>query len=297
MRKFLLPPSPNKMNSPLAEKEKKNKRVAFFTSLSIHTAIAILFFFLVAWKEPNPPLSLPGIEINLGFDDQGGGEIQPEETPGTEAPAEVEPIPEENPPQEESKEVSVPEETTVSKTESPVVVKEQKKDPAIEKPKDKVAEVKPAEQKTETKTKVETEATKVVTDSKKGKNAPSQGDDAGKTGDKGNPEGKPDANALYGKPGGGGGGDGISLDMGGWAWADQPKIPDLPDNEDGKIEFEIECDETGEITAINTLQRGLSPRAEQLLKAEIRKNSLVRTSNGKVPERSKGKVVFVLKTK
>lgn len=284
------------MNSPLAEKEKKNKRVAFFTSLSIHTAIAILFFFLVAWREPNPPLSLPGIEINLGFDDQGGGEVQPEETPGTETSEEVEPTPESTPPQEVSKEVSTPEETAVSKAESPVVVKEEKKDPAVEKPKDKVAEVKPAEKKTEAKTKVETEATKVVVDTKKGKSAPSQGDDPGKTGDKGNPEGKPDANALYGKPGGGGG-DGISLNMTGWAWADQPKIPDLPDNEDGKIEFEIECDETGEITAINTLQRGLSPRAEQLLKEEIRKNSLIRTSNGKVPERSRGKVVFLLKTK
>ncbi len=285
------------MNTPLAEKEKKNKRVAFFTSLSIHVAIAILFFFLVAWREPNPPLSLPGIEINLGFDDQGGGEVQPEETPGAETPNEIESTPENNPAQEETKELSVPEETTVSKAESPVVVKEEKKDPAVEKPKEKIAEVKPAEQKTETKTKVESEATKVVVDTKKGKNVPSQGDDPGKTGDKGNPQGKPDANALYGKPGGGGGGDGISLSMSGWAWADQPQIPDLPDNEDGKIEFEIECDETGEITGINTLQRGLSPRAEQLLKEEIRKNSLIRTSNGKVPERSKGKVVFVLKTK
>jgi periplasmic protein TonB len=277
------------------EKEKKNKRVALVTSLSIHVAIAILFFFLVAWREPNPPLSLPGIEINLGFDDQGGGDVQPEETPGTETPSEVEPTPESNLPQEENKEVSVPEETIVSKTESPVVVKEEKKEQNVEKPKDKVAEVKPKEQKLEAN--VEPIPATNTTDKKKGKNAPNQGDDPGKAGDKGNPEGKPDAKALYGKPGGGGGGDGIELDMSGWAWAEKPKIPDLPDNEDGRIEFEIVCDENGDITNIVTLQRGLSPRAEQLLKEEIRKNSLIRTSNGKVPERSKGKVVFLLKTK
>ena len=111
------------------------------------------------------------------------------------------------------------------------------------------------------------------------------------------PEGKLDAKALYGQQGGGGGGDGFGLSMSGWAWADNPQVPELPDNEDGRIEFEIECDENGDIIGIQTIQRGLSPRAEQLLKEEIRKNSLVRTSAGKAPERSKGRVVFILKTK
>jgi hypothetical protein len=55
--------------------------------------------------------------------------------------------------------------------------------------------------------------------------------------------------------------------------------------------------ESGDIVQITTTQRGLSPRAEQMLKEEIRKNSLVRTSAGKVPERSKGTIVFILKTK
>ncbi|MCA6432584.1 MAG: hypothetical protein IM574_03150, partial [Cytophagales bacterium] len=64
-----------------------------------------------------------------------------------------------------------------------------------------------------------------------------------------------------------------------------------------RIVFDIECDEEGEIVQITTTQRGLSPKAEQLLKEVIRKNSLVRTSSGRVPERSKGTIVFVLKTK
>ncbi|MGC4022955.1 MAG: hypothetical protein QM734_13930 [Cyclobacteriaceae bacterium] len=37
---------------------------------------------------------------------------------------------------------------------------------------------------------------------KKGETKQSQGDDEGKTGDKGNPQGKLDAKALYGKQGG-----------------------------------------------------------------------------------------------
>jgi len=184
----------------------------------------------------------------------------------------------------------------VSDDESPVVVKNDKK-----KTEEKVKEVgtkketKPAE---ETKPVVKKEALySNKTGTKKGESNQSQGDDPGKVGDKGNPQGKLDAKALYGKPGGGGGGDGFGLSMSGWEWANKPKTPELDDNEDGRIVFEIECDEDGEIVKITTLERGLSLKAEQLLKEEIRKNSLVRKAEGKAPEKSKGKVVFVLKTK
>ena len=272
------------------EKERKNKRIALISSLGIHLTLFLIFFFLVAWKAPNPPNPEYGVEINFGLDDEGGGEIQPDEQSGSENPIQEEVKPEEQK-QEEVKETVTQEEAVVSKLESPVVVKETKKDVVVDKPKDKITEPTPKVEKKEVKEAVASAETK------KGKDVPSHGDNLGKTGDKGNPEGKPDAKALYGKPGGGGGGDGISLSMSGWAWADQPAIPELPDNEDGRIEFEIECDENGDIIRIETKQRGLSPRAEQLLKDEIRKNSLIRTSGGKVPERSKGTVVFVLKTK
>jgi periplasmic protein TonB len=275
--------------------EKKNKRIAFLTSVGIHGALLLAFLFLMAWRAPNPPLPEFGIELNFGLDNQGGGDIQPDEQPGTENPVEeTKPEEAQAQPEEIVKEEQQPEEQVVSKVESPVVVKEEKKETVKEKPVEKVAETKPKETK-EVKKEV-TEVTK-STETKKGKDVPSQGDDKGKTGDKGDAQGKPDAKALYGQPGGGGGGDGMNLSMSGWAWAEKPKTPELPDNEDGRIVFEIECDEDGEITKITTLERGLSPRAEQILKEEIRKNSLVRTSGGKVPERSKGTVVFLLKTK
>lgn len=278
----------------VSETEKKNKRIALFSSVGIHAALLLAFFFLMAWRAPNPPLPEYGIELNFGLDDQGGGEIQPEEQPGSETP--VEEVKSEEvqlKTEEQIKEEAKPDDAVVSKIESPVVVKEEKKEPVKEKvkPAEKVVESKPKEEKKEVKEPAN------VSETKKGKEVPSHGDDPGKTGDKGSPQGKPDAKALYGKPGGGGGGDGIVLSMSGWAWADQPKIPDLTDNEDGRIVFEIECDDSGEIVKITTTERGLSPKAEQLLKEEIRKNSLIRTSAGKVPERSKGTVVFLLKTR
>jgi hypothetical protein len=274
-------------------KEKKNKQIALFTSLGIHSGLLLLFFFLVAWRAPNPPLPEYGIELNFGLDEQGGGEIQPEEQPGTEQPVPDEVKPEENKPQEETTEASPTETAVVSKLESPVVIKEEKVVKPVEKPKEKIENVSVKSEKVEVK-----EPVKEASDTKKGKTNPSQGDDKDKVGNKGNPEGKPDANGVYTKPGGGGGGNGMNLvGMAGWEWADPPIIPDIPDNGDGKIVFEIECDKDGEILTINVNENTLSPKAAEILKQKIRENSLVRTSGGKVPERSKGTIVFRLRTK
>lgn len=285
-------------------RDRKNKQIAFLVSATIHTGLFLTFFFLISWRAPYPPAPEYGVELNFGLDNQGGGEIQPDVPVGNpnaedksqdqkadDKKADVEPVKET--PQPEAAEKK--DDKIISDETSEVEVKAKKNKPEdkpkekTESKKDKPEEVKPV---------VEKKAVYTGTaGEKKGETNQSHGDDPGKTGDKGSPEGKLDAKALYGKPGGGGGGDGFGLAMSGWEWASQPKSPEIPDNENGRIVFEIECDENGDIVKITTLDRGLSLKAEQLLKAEIQKNSLIRTSNGKVPARSKGQVVFVLKTK
>jgi periplasmic protein TonB len=289
------------------QQERRNKQIALIASLGIHGLLLLAFMLMMAWRAPNPPLPEYGIELNFGLDEQGGGDIQPETSPGEQQtedePQQQESNASEQQEQTEDEPVSdKPVEQVVSKVESPVVVKEEKKETTKEVVKEKPVESKPKETPKEVVKKEEkTEVKPTESVSATGKNGDattSQGDDKGKTGDKGSPEGNVDAKALYGKQGGGGGGDGpFGLSMGGWTWADQPKIPNLPDNEDGRIEFEIECDSDGEIISIKTIQRGLSPKAEQLLRDEILRNSLQRTSAGTVPARSKGTVVFILKTK
>jgi periplasmic protein TonB len=276
----------------MLSQEKRNRNIGLVTSAGVHLTLLLLFLFLVAWRAPNPPLPEFGIELNFGVDDQGSGEVQPDTPPSSEATEneESEPVS-----AEELSPETAAEPVVESQQESVVPLKEEKpkevvgKPKETDKPKEEVKKEEPI--KAEYKPEASTD-TKKTTDSKV-----SQGDDKNKTGDKGNPEGSLDAKALYGKQGGGGGGDGLSLQMSGWAWADQPSIPNVPDNEDGRIVFEIECDSEGDIIGIITKERGLSPKAEQLLKEEIRKNSLIRTSAGATPERSKGLVVFVLKTK
>lgn len=293
----------------MSAEEKKNRRIGIVTSLAVHGVLFAIFFFMMAWRAPDPPLPEFGIELNFGLDTQGSGDVQPETPVGQEdgqAEEDTQSKPEEVKTEEVKPEVKEevkelpavktnPEQVT-SKEEGDVSVKEEKKEVKKETKKNDKVEAKPEEK---LKAEFKKEDKKEVADkdaSKKGVPG-SQGDDDGKTGDKGSPEGKLDAKALYGTPGGGGGGDGLNLQMSGWSWAEQPKVPELPDNDNGRVVFEIECDENGDIVAINTLERSLSPKSEQLLKAEIRKNSLIKTSGGQAPERSKGRIVFVLKTR
>jgi len=296
------------------ENESRNKRIGFLTSLGIHSAILLALIFLTGWKEPYPaPGASYGIELNFGLDNEGSGEVQPQTPVGTttEETTEAETKPGETKPEEvkpevkdQSKEEKAPEQLTSEDKESPVLVKdEKKKEIKRETPKEKAVETPPriiAEYK-----KIEKKESTTATDGEKKGTTGNQGDDKDKVGDKGNPEGKLDAKALYGTPGGGGnggnrnggGGNGFGLSMGGWKWTIDPKIPDLPDNENGKIVFDIECDENGDITDIKTVERSLSPSAERMLKEEILKNSLIRTAGERAPERSRGRIIFILKTK
>jgi outer membrane biosynthesis protein TonB len=285
------------------QSEQKNKRIAFLVSAGIHASLFLTFFFLISWRAPYPPAPEYGVELNFGLDTQGGGDIQPTTPVGSpnaeekdadqkanDQKADAEPVKE-----VKAEAVEKNDEKIISDETSEVAVKA-KKDKPEEKVKEK-AEVK-KDKPVEVKPVVKQEAIYTgAKGEKKGETNQSQGDDPGKVGDKGDPRGLYQKGAFTGNPGGGDNGTGFGLAMSGWKWASQPKAPDLPDNENGTIEFEIVCDENGEIEKITTINRGLSLRAEQLLKAVIQKNSLERISEGKVPLQSKGRVVFVLRTK
>src|SRR5262245_52631978 len=77
-----------------AKQEKDNKQVAFATSAGIHLLIGLLLFFVIGMAPSNPPIgdrSGGGIEVNLGFDDYGSGDIQPETLVGSEGTQAEEP--------------------------------------------------------------------------------------------------------------------------------------------------------------------------------------------------------------
>jgi protein TonB len=314
----------DRLGMTMSEKEeKKNRLVGILTSVSVHLAVLLVFLFVGGWTPPDPPLSElgSGVELNFGLDQEGQGEVQPtvpagatEPQPEVTANERASETPPEPKPEIKETDPKPAEDKLTSTDESAVAVPEPKKEvkkpvvtQPVESPKEKPPVVKPkdtpvTEAKKEPSTAKEpTTRTEASTTAKNATGA-SQGDDKKKGGDKGSPEGTLDPNGQYtGKPGvggnGGGGGNGFALSMSGWNWDSPPQAPKLPDNENGRIVFEITVDADGEIIQIETLQRGLSPEAERICKQEIQKRSLVRTAtSGAAPERSKGRITFILHT-
>ena len=267
--------------------EKRSSRVAMVVTIASHAIVAAMLIFLAAWKAPDPPIPDYGIELNLGFDATGSGDEQPvdQQQDATAQPEAVQP--------DQVEETPEPDPIPVE-TESPVVVKKEPEKKPEPKPEPKPQPKKEEPKKTEPeKPKVDNNA---VFDPNATGNKPkqSQGDDTGKSGDKGSPEGKIDAKALYGDPGGGAGGTGAGLDLAGWKWESPPNVK-MPEHEkNGKIVFEIVVDQDGEVIAIKPLERGLSPAAEKACRDAIMKLKLLPIGKN-VPEESRGKITFSVK--
>lgn len=272
----------------------------------------VLMLFVIAWKAPDPPLGEIGVDLNIGLDFEGSGDVQPEEPigdnqPKTEQKEEVQPEVKPEKPVEDVEEKPVvkadEEEILTSKDEeSPAVIKETKKEDVkpkevvkpVEKPKEKVLEKPIAVYKPGNASKAEEKST--TTTGKEGKPG-SQGDDINKTGDKGDPRGTVDGKAMYGKPGngGGGGGNGSSLEISGWEWDAEPS-PTVPANESGRIVFEIKVDDGGDIISIKKLDGSVSAAAEQNCRKAIEKLTFTKIG-ANVPSISTGRITFVIRSK
>jgi len=297
------------------EQEKKNRRVAALSTAGIQGALFLMMLLIVAWRAPDPPMPEYGVELNFGLDTEGFGDIQPETPVGNEGTEAEDPAPtqqeevkpevkKDEPVQEkvepaDTKSDEVEEEEIESKVESPVIVKEKKEpEKPAEKPKEKVEEKKVVKQ-PEVAPKVDSKAVFKPSDqptgagkegtkegSKEGQPG-NHGDDPGKTGDKGNPEGTLDAKALYGQPGGGG------VSMSGFNGFDWPKVqsPTMPDEAYGVYEFIVKVDADGTVIKVTPVQRGLSLQAQQKLKEMIQQLEFI-PKGGNLPAESEGKITF-----
>jgi outer membrane biosynthesis protein TonB len=306
----------------MSEQEKKNQRTGMMVSIGIHTALIILFFFILAWRAPNPPLPEYGIEINFGLDKAGSTE-NPRPTPANTSKSTEDSKPEpkaakevveekvvEQKPAETQPPVPVKEVVEAKEIESPDVVEDKKiekpvkevakpvKEPVKEAPKPVNEPVKPTPTPTaETKSAVK-ESKTAGADGKAGTSteaaASNQGDNKDKVGDKGDPKGSLDARALYGTPGGGSGG---SLSMSGWTWDFEPD-PKEQSNETGLLVFEVKIDDQGEILSIRRLQGTVSPAVERVYRAEVEKLTFSKLSgNTSVAPTSTGTITFRISSK
>lgn len=213
---------------------KKEKIKGIIGTIIIHLLVLVvmIFFGLTA---PFPPPGEEGVEVNLGYSDEGIGEIQQDQ----QAPV---------------KEVSPPEPKTSTKAKDEIITQETEEAPAIEK-KVKTSEKEKNKTKKEVKetpkeeTKVEPEKPKVNPNALyTGKSdKTSEGSDegeTGQTGDQGNPFGSKDVKTHDGS---GGAGNGISFSLGGRSAKHLPK-PEYNSKEQGKIVVSIWVNKNGVVT-------------------------------------------------
>ena len=262
----------------LTKDERKNRRIGVAVSVSIHTVLILLFLIINAWKAPDPPLPEYGIELNFGLTDVGAGDVQPQrEEIGETVDEPVEEFIEESTEEVETQEV-VEEiiENPPLQTESPDVIPEK----IEQKPK---TETKPiVEKKVEQKPKPKVNEDAVM-GSKTNTNpntSTSQGD-RNKEGDQGVTEGSVDSRAMHGTPGGGD--NGPLFNLANWKW-DKVNIVKDPSNENGKIVFKINVDDSGYIIGVSVLETTVSPSIVRYYQNQIEKFTFsFSTSAGATP--------------
>lgn len=277
-----------------SEKEKKYRRISWISTVLVQVLLLLLFYFLVAWKEPFPPIPSYGVELSLGLEDAGSGEA-PVTAPVQEEPVEenVEPeVTESEVIEEITEPTEVVEEAPLVNTESPHVVEEKPKDnPAKEQPKEVPKEQpkkedpkKPTEEK-----KPVQEALMPTADTNTSKGQTSE------EGNEGRKEGSLDGRALMGDQGNSNI-SGSSLQMSGWVWDFKPQPKD-ESTESGKIVYRITVDEDGYLVKIDVVSSTVSPAVERLYRQSVERLTFSKTTKDQSAQLSTGTVTFIIQSK
>ncbi|WP_421895055.1 hypothetical protein [Marinoscillum sp.] len=288
------------------EKEKKYRKIGWFTSILVQVIMLILFYFLVAWKEPFPPIPSYGIELSFGIEDAGSGEKPlSNPTPIEEPEEETEEVSSEEPsedPLEEAaefqdevlEEITEPTEVPLVETPTPDVVEEKVTEkPRAEKPKEEVKEAKPVSQPKEAE-KVTKETLNPAATMPKTEGDPNntKGEQKEK-GAEGKEEGSIDGRALMGEQGSA---EGASLQMAGWVWDVKPNPKDAS-SESGKIVYRIKVDSDGYLTGIELVSSTVSPVVERYYRQSVERLSFTKTNDYSPAPISSGTITFIIRSK
>ncbi|WP_405211661.1 energy transducer TonB [Dokdonia sp. Asnod2-E02] len=259
-----------------------------FTISSIIMAIILLLMFMVGMNYMDPPEE-GGIAVNFGTSSVGSGNVQPTK-PVASAPKNTAPQPEPTPPEPEIKDEVVTQEIE----DAPVIEKKPKETPKpkVEKPKEKPVEKPVEEAKPDPKPdKSTTSALDALINGPK-KDGVAQGGEGNdnQAGDKGDPNGDPNASSYYGT-GRGLDGDG-NYQLGGRKALGKPKRQQEC-NESGVVVVSIEVDRTGKVIKATPGVRGTTNNTRCLL--EPAKAAALATkfnADSKAPSKQIGKIVY-----
>ncbi len=249
--------------------QKQNKRKAIVATLLFHALLLLCFVFMgLTYTIPPPPEE--GITINFGFEDFGGGDIQPEEVV-EEVQESVESMEEAN----TAEAIDIPTQTV---EEAPAIKKEEK--PKTENSAEKAEE---EEQKPEPEVNV-----KALYPGKKETPSTSEGETGGK-GDQGDEEGDPNASAHTG---GGIGTNGIAFNLGGRTIAELKK-PIYESQTQGTVVVTIRVNRYGKVINATAGAKG-SSTTNSYLYARAKEAALQTTFDPKpnAPEVQIGTIIY-----
>jgi outer membrane biosynthesis protein TonB len=262
------------------KKEEKNKRIGWLTSIGVQLVLLILFYFIIAWREPFPPIPEYGIE--LGFTTSAGAPAT--SSPAQQAP-ETEEIPEEEQEESESSEAEQTESESEEIAEQPIP--ESKVESPVKVEEAKVEETKAA---TEEVKKVDSRSVMQPSETKSNKTSenPSEGDEEEK---------ELDQRAIYGSKGTNtGDSEGANLALSGWIWDFKPK-PDDTSDQSGKIVYKIVVDQDGYLVKIETITSTVSPTVERKYRQAVEKLTFSKTADYKTAPVSTGTITFIIKSR
>jgi outer membrane biosynthesis protein TonB len=304
----------------------ENNRKAFIITIILNVLLLIGCYFIMVWKQPVPPMSQFGLELNLGFSDVGA-DASPTDTPPStsrettsEAAAPGEPAPQ---PTESAAPVSPPKVNpapaqpqksqpkieAVAKTPSPVKAEEkpvEKKESPKESTTKAEVPVKSPPEKEPQPDKVEKpkptvdpraifgaggttgNANQAASGSKQGSSA--------QPGDEGKPNGTIDGRSiLQSGKGNTGDGAGYNLDLAGWDFNSRPNIQDRLSNRNGRIVFRITVNDSGRIVQAIPEQYNVSNEVLSYYRKVVNGLSFKRQSGDITAEYSTGRITFIIR--
>jgi outer membrane biosynthesis protein TonB len=263
----------------------KDQRKAAVGTLIIHLLLLVALLF-IALRTPLPLPGEEGVEVNLGYDDRGYGQIQ-EDSPPPEATPQPQPVEEVTPPEPEP-EPEIAEEDIITQNieEAPIIdeeiVEEKPEEPVekpIEKPEikpepEKIVEKKPEEKPVDTIPVIEEPVEEVVIEKPKpvvntralykGSSNSDTGSSQGITegpGDQGKPHGDKESEKYDGR---GGKGNGPSFFLGGRGSVNL-ETPSTQVTEQGSVVVSIWVDREGQVKKAQ-----VNPKGTTVLDARLR---------------------------
>lgn len=279
----------------MSENNNRFKGIVGTVVIHLLALLAILFFAL------STPLPLPGeegVEVNLGFSNQGSGYIQ-EQTP---PPAEQTPPP----PQPASEPEPQPDEEIITQDveEAPAIAEEEEvvEAPPPEKPKPVIKDLQDKEPELLEEEVIPDEVIEtpdpVQTVNKRalysGSQSNTDGDGSnqgitGQAGDQGKPTGVPGSDNYEGS---GKGNEGVGFDLSGRGAKHLPK-PAYNSEEVGKVVVEIHVDQNGKVVYARAGAKGTTISDLSLRRlAEDAARKSVFTPDPKAPEKQKGTITY-----